>query len=170
MKATKTKIKSEGDRKPVIMTEIVLPSHTNALGNIFGGVVMSWVDIAGAIAAMRYARSPVVTVSIDYLHFIAPIKIGYTVKITAEVTFVGRTSMEVEILVDSENSITGDVRRATSAYLTYVAIDDKGRPKPAPPYLPKTAAEKRAYKDAEKRRARRLEWVKTPVVANPRRG
>jgi acyl-CoA hydrolase len=101
----------------------------NALGTIFG-VVMGWVDIAGAIAAQRYARSPVVTVSIDYMHFIVPIKIGYTVRIRANVTYAGKTSMETEILVDAENTFTGEVRRATSAYLTYVAIDEFGPPAP----------------------------------------
>src|SRR5271156_5930299 len=87
--------------EPVVMTELVLPSHTNALGTIFGGVVMGWIDIAGAIAAQRYARSPVVTVSIDHLHFIVPIRIGYTVKVQARVTYAGKTSMEVEVLVDA---------------------------------------------------------------------
>src|SRR3954462_15689149 len=109
------------DLSPVIMTELVLPGHTNALGTIFGGVVMGWIDIAGAIAAQRYCRTPVVTVSIDHLHFIVPIKIGYTVRIMATVTYAGRTSIETEVLVDAENAITGDVRRATNAFLTYVS-------------------------------------------------
>jgi len=151
-------VKKAGQREPVIMTEIVLPSHTNALGTIFGGVVMGWIDIAGAIAAQRYARAPVVTVSIDYLHFIVPIKIGYTVQINAHVTYVGNTSMEVEVLVDAENSTTGDVRRATKAYLTYVAVDEFGRPKKVPPFVPGNAQEKKRYKEAEKRRAQRLTW------------
>lgn len=148
------------DRTPVLMTEIVLPSHTNALGTIFGGVVMGWIDIAGAIAAKRYSRSNVVTVSIDYLHFIVPIKIGFTVLIHAEVTFSGKTSMEAEVLVDAENSATGDIRRATTAFLTYVAVDEFGRPKPVAPYVARNAEEKKALKEAERRRDRRLEWVK----------
>jgi len=148
------------DRSPVIMTELVLPSHTNALHTIFGGVVMGWIDIAGAIAAQRYCRSPVVTVSIDYLHFIVPIKIGYTVKIRAEVTYAGKTSMETEVIVDAENAITGEVRRATNAFLTYVSIDEYGRPKKVPVFTAKTAAEKKALAEAHKRRARRLEWLK----------
>src|SRR4051794_27648856 len=139
--------------EPVLMTELVLPSHTNAHGSIFGGVVMSWIDIAGAIAAQRYARSPVVTVSIDHLHFIVPIRIGYTVMIQARVTYAGRTSMEVECLVDAENTITGDVRRTTKAYLTYVAIDEFGRPKRVPEFTARTAAEKKELREAEKRRA-----------------
>ena len=145
------------DRTPVNMTEIVLPSHTNALGTIFGGVVMSWIDIAAAIAAIRYARSQAVTVSIDYLHFIVPIKIGHTVCISAEVTYVGKTSMEIEVVVEAENSITGQKRKATHAYLTFVAVDEYGKPKPVPPLVPRNEVEKKKYKEAEKRRARRLE-------------
>ncbi len=137
---------------------MVLPSHTNALGNIFGGTVMAWIDIAGAIATKRYSRSNVVTVSIDYLHFIVPIKIGYTVIIHARVSYVGHTSMEVEVSVDAENSATGEIRPATKAYLTYVAIDEHGRPKKVPPIVAETPAEKKKLKEAEKRRAQRLEF------------
>lgn len=159
MKET-TKSAAKSDRTPVHMTEIVLPSHTNALGTIFGGVVMSWIDIAAAIAAIRYARSQAVTVSVDYLHFIVPIKIGHTVRIQAEVTFVGKTSMEVEVIVEAENSITGQVRKATHAYLTFVAVDEYGKPKPVQPLSPRNEAEKKKFKEAEKRRARRLELSK----------
>lgn len=140
------------------MTEIVLPSHTNALGTIFGGVIMGWIDIAGAIASVRYARSPVVTVSIDYLHFIVPIKIGFTVLIHADVTFAGKTSMETEVLVEAENSLTGEVRKATQAYLTYVAVDEFGRPKPVPPFTPQGTEAIRKYREAQKRRMNRLKW------------
>ncbi len=147
------------DRSPVIMTELVLPSHTNALGTIFGGTVMSWIDIAGAIAAQRYCRSAVVTVSIDHLHFIVPIKIGYAVRIEARVTYAGTTSMETEVIVDAENNMTGERRRATNAFLTYVSIDDFGRPKKVQPFTAKTAAEKKALVEAQARRALRLEWI-----------
>jgi len=146
--------------EPVLMTELVLPSHTNALGTIFGGVVMGWIDIAGAIAAQRYAKSPVVTVSIDYLHFIVPIKIGYVVRVHANVTYAGRTSMETEIIVEAENSTTGEIRKATQAYLTYVAVDEFGRPKKVPTYVALSPEEKKAYKEAEKRRELRLSWIK----------
>lgn len=144
-------------RTPVLMTEIVLPSHTNAHGTIFGGVVMGWIDVAGAIAASRYSRSAVVTVSIDYLHFIVPVKIGYTVLIHADVTYAGKTSMEVEVLVEAENSITGEVRKATTAFLTYVAVDEFGRPKKVPPFVARNDAEKKRFHEAEKRRALRLQ-------------
>jgi acyl-CoA hydrolase len=141
---------------PVVMTELVLPSHTNANHTIFGGVVMGWIDIAGAIASQRYAKSSVVTVSIDHLHFIVPIKIGFVVVVTASLTYVGNTSMEVEVLVDAENTITGDVRRATTAYLTYCAIDEFSRPRKVAPYNPQTPEEKKHYREAQKRRELRL--------------
>lgn len=146
------------DDYSVLMTELVLPQHTNALGTIFGGVVMGWVDIAGAIAAMRYSRRPVVTVSIDSLHFIVPIKKGNTVLTKARVTSVGKTSMEVEVLVEAENSITGVTKEATHAFLTYVAVDDNGDPTPVPPFSPKTPEEQKRYNEAQKRRQDRLSY------------
>jgi len=152
----KTKGAVDSDLSPVLMTELVLPSHTNALGTIFGGVVVGWIDIAAAIAAQRYARSPVVTVSIDYLHFINPIKVGYTVKIKAQVSYVGTTSMEIEVDVEAENAITGDCRPATKAYLTFVAVDKNGKPTPVPAHKPKTAEEKEKRRQAEQRRKARL--------------
>lgn len=162
-KATVVAVKTEPIEKrtqlaePVLMTELVLPSHTNDLGTIFGGTLMAWIDIAGAIVARRYARNPVVTLSIDYLQFFVPIKIGYVVRTHAEITFVGRSSMEVEAIVEAENPITGEIRKATQAYLTYVAVDEFGRPKPVPPFTPKTAIDKKGFKEGEERRKRRLE-------------
>lgn len=138
------------------MTEIVLPSHANALGTIFGGVVMSWIDIAAAIAATRYARSPSVTVSIDYLQFFVPIKVGYTVQIEGQVTYAGRTSMEIEVRVDAENSITGKVELATHAFLTFVAVDEKGKPRAVAPFIPDTPEAKKKYNAAVKRKELRL--------------
>jgi len=145
------------DDYSVLMTELVLPQHTNALGTIFGGVVMGWIDIAGAIAAMRFARRPVVTVSIDSLHFIVPIKKGNTVLTKARVTWVGKTSMEVEVLVEAENSITGVVKKATHAFLTYVAVDDNGDPTPVPAFKPSSPEEAKRYQEALERRKNRLD-------------
>lgn len=147
------------DKRPVIMTEIVLPSHANALGTIFGGVVMSWIDIAAAIAATRYARSPAVTVSIDYMQFIVPIKVGYTVQIQAQITYAGRTSMEIEVKVDTENSITGVVEPATHAFLTFVAVDDLGKPCVVTPFIPETAEEKKKFQAAKLRKEQRLKFA-----------
>src|SRR6476659_6434670 len=106
----------------VTMTEIVLPSDTNALGTIFGGKIMSWIDIAAAISAGRYARRVVVTASIDALHFVAPVKVGHVVHIRAQVNFTSRTSMEVGVRVDSENPLTGELTHTAKAYATFVAL------------------------------------------------
>lgn len=140
----------------VIMTEIVLPSDANALGTIFGGKIMSWIDIAGAIAAGRHARRTVVTASIDALHFVAPVKVGHVVHIRALVNFAGRTSMEVGVRVDSENPISGETTHTATAYTTFVALDDHGRPTVIPPIVPETPDEKRRFEDAKKRRAARI--------------
>ena len=141
----------------VEMTEIVLPSHTNALGSIFGGQLMAWIDIAGAIASSRHARGVCVTASIDALHFVAPIKLGHYVRIRACVNYTGRTSMEVGARLEAEDPQTGACTHVATAYMTFVAIDGEGRPRPVPPVVPETSEEKRRYQDAELRRAARLQ-------------
>ena len=138
------------------MTELVLPSDTNALGTIFGGKVMSWIDIAAAIAAGRHARRVVVTASIDALHFIAPIKLGHYVHIRAMVNYAGHTSLEVGVRVDSENPLTGEMTHTSTAYTTFVALDDHGRPAAVPPINPTTPEEKRRFDEALRRRASRM--------------
>lgn len=140
----------------VIMTQIVLPSHTNALGSIFGGTVMSWIDIAAAIAAGRHSRKVVVTASVDALHFIAPIKLGQIVHVRAKVNFASKTSMEVGVRVDSENPLTGEMHHNVSAYTTFVALDQNGKPTPVPGVSPQSPDEKRRFKEAQKRRAARI--------------
>jgi acyl-CoA hydrolase len=145
----------------VIMTELVLPSHTNALGTIFGGQIMSWVDIAAAISAGRHSRRSVVTASIDALHFLAPVKLGHYVHIRASVNFASRTSMEVGVRVDSENPLTGEITHCSTAYTTFVALDDHGRPTPIPPITPGTADEKRRFEAAKKRREARVTLAET---------
>lgn len=144
----------------VTMTQLVLPSHTNALGTIFGGTVMSWIDIAAAIAAERHSRSLVVTASIDALHFIKPIKLGYIVTIKASVNFTSRTSMEVGCHVEAENPLTGEVSPAAKAYTTFVALDSNGKPKPVPAVDPQTDEEKRRFGDAKTRRENRIKEAK----------
>lgn len=140
----------------ITMAEMVLPSDTNALGTIFGGKVMAWIDIAGAITAGRHARRIVVTASIDALHFLAPVKLGHIVHIRAMVNFASRTSMEVGVRVDSENPITGEKTHTATAYTTFVALDDHGRPTPVPAILPQDADEKRRFEEAKKRRESRI--------------
>lgn len=138
------------------MTQLVLPSHTNSLGTIFGGTVMSWIDIAAAIAAQRHSNKVVVTASIDQLNFIAPIKKGWVVNLKASVNFASRTSMEVGVKVEAENPITSELFHTASAYLTFVAVDENGKPSAVPEVVPESEAEKRRFKDAKTRRQLRL--------------
>lgn len=138
------------------MTEMVLPQHTNSLGGVFGGVIMSWIDICGAIAAQRHSGHRVVTASIDYLQFVQPVLSGWTVNLRASVNYVGQTSMEVGVRVDAENPMTGAAFHTASAYLTFVALDEHMRPIPVPPVEPQTEVEKRRFLDAQKRRKARL--------------
>lgn len=141
----------------VTMTQIVLPSDTNALGTIFGGKIMAWMDIAAAIAAGRHARKVVVTASLDALNFVAPVKLGQVVQIQASVNYAGRTSMEVGVRVNSEDLLTGALAHTATAYTTFVALDDAGKPTAVPPILPTTDEEKRRFNEAKKRRASRVQ-------------
>lgn len=137
-------------------TEVVLPNDTNAYGNILGGKVMHMIDIAAAISAYRHCRKPVVTLSVDTLRFIHPIKMGHIVLLEACVTRAFGTSMEVEVLVCSEDTLSGERRKTSTAFLTFVAIDKEGRPSPVPPIVPETEEEKARYEEALERRKRRL--------------
>lgn len=139
------------------MSELVLPSHTNALDSIFGGVIVSWIDIAAAISAQRHARMPVVTASIDAMNFVAPVYKGWIVNLKAAVNFVSRTSMEIGVRVDAENPIMGKTFHTASAYLTFVALGTDGKPTLVPPVKPETAEQIRRFKAAEKRRQLRLQ-------------
>ena len=135
----------------VEMREMVMPHHTNAHSTIFGGQVMSWIDIAAAMTAQKHCQRPVVTVQIDSISFKAPIKIGYHVIIQAMVNYVGNTSMEIGVRVTSENPMTGDTRVTTRAYLTFVALDEFGKPIKVPELDPQTEDDKRRFQNAKKR-------------------
>jgi len=138
------------------MNELVLPTHTNALGTIFGGQVMAWIDVAAGMAAMRHARRQCVTASMDALDFIAPIRLGDLVNLKAMVNYVGRTSLEVGVRVEAEDPRVGERHHAASAYLTFVAIDADGHPVPVRPLEPSTPAERLRYDEAVARRQQRL--------------
>ncbi|HSS37649.1 MAG TPA: acyl-CoA thioesterase [Polyangia bacterium] len=136
--------------------QLVLPGLTNTHGTIFGGILMQWIDVAAGIAAGRHAGGPVVTASMDRLHFLGPVQLGEVVIVQAQVNFAARTSMEVGVRVLCENQKTAKQRQTTRAYLTFVALDDAGQPREVPPLHPETAQEKRRYADARRRRAVRL--------------
>lgn len=153
----------------VEMTEMVLPQHTNAIGSVFGGTVMSWVDIAAATAAMRHARCQVVTASVDALHFLAPVKLGWIVILKASVNFTGKTSCEVGVRVDAENPRTGERFHTATAYLTMVSVDSTGKPVPMPNITPETEQEKRRAREAKIRRESRLS-VKQAILGRGHEG
>ena len=141
----------------VTMTEMVLPTHTNALGSVFGGTIMSWIDIAAAISAQRHSSRPCVTASIDSIDFIAPVYRGWVVVLKACVNYVGKTSMEVGVRVEAQNSIEDKYFHMSSAYLTFVCLGNDGRPMSAPPLICESDLEKRRFEAASKRRKMRLD-------------
>ena len=138
-------------------SELALPTDANTLGFLLGGRVMHLVDLAGAMAAIRHARRPVVTVSIDHMSFLHPVHIGQLITLRSSVNRVFHTSMEVGVKVVVEDLLTGERRHTSSAYLTFVAIDAEGKPIPVRPVIPETEEEKLRYEEAGERRAHRLE-------------
>jgi acyl-CoA hydrolase len=164
MKASKSQEKPDSHvaGKPVSasrseMAEVVLPAQTNPLGKLLGGHVMHLVDIAAAMAAHRHSNSYVVTASVDYIDFRNPVSLGEIVMLKSQVNRVFHTSMEVGVEVYSENVLTGERKHTTSAYVTFVAIDENTRqPKAVRPLIVKTAEEKRRYEEAAERRKMRL--------------
>ena len=137
-------------------SEICLPNDVNTLGSMLGGHVMHLVDLCGAIAAIRLARSPVVTASVDQMTFLHPVRLGELVSLKARVNRVFRTSMEVGVKVWVENLQTGELKHTSSAYLTFVALDKAGNRVMLPQVLPETEEDQRRYAEAAERRAYRL--------------
>lgn len=138
------------------MRELVLPNDANILGNLLGGRLMHWVDIAGAMAASIHAQSVVATAVIDSVEFNEPVRVGEMIVLKAHLTWVGRTSMEVLVEVCSENYLTGNVKSTNRAYLTFVALDDNGKPKPVPGLIIESESDKAEFEEAIKRREQRL--------------
>jgi acyl-CoA hydrolase len=139
------------------MAEVVLPAQTNALGKLLGGHVMHLVDIAGAMAACRHANSYMVTASVDYIDFQNPVNLGEIVILKSHVNRVFHTSLEVGVEVYSEDILTGERKQTTTAYVTFVAIDEHTRqPKRVPPLILRTAEERHRWREAAKRREIRL--------------
>jgi acyl-CoA hydrolase len=139
------------------MTWIVMPGHTNALGTVFGGQVMAWIDVCAAVAAQRFARRSVVTASMDHLIFRAPIHQGDITVLQATVNWAGRSSMEVGVRVECEVPTTGERRHTSTAYLTFVALNNDQVPCALPELDLVSDAEKRRFQDAKERREHRLD-------------
>jgi len=138
------------------MTELVMPSDANPLGTAFGGRIVQWTDLAAGVCAMRHAGATCVTVSIDQLTFLAPVRIGHVALLRAQVNGVFRTSMEVGVEVVAENPFTGERHKCCDAFLSFVAIGPDKRATPVPPLLVATDEERRRERDARKRREARL--------------
>src|SRR6476660_8332523 len=139
------------------MTQIVMPMHTNGVaGVMFGGVMMQWIDVCAGVAAMRHAQGAVVTASIDRLDFLSPVQVGEIVVLQAQVNHAAKTSMEVGCRVETEDMRTSTRRYVTKAYLTFVAVDDHGKPRLIPPLELVTDDDRRRHADAALRRQDRL--------------
>ena len=140
----------------VTISQVMLPTDANVYGNVHGGVIMKLVDDAGAIVATRHSRSIVVTVAVDSMTFLSPIYVGNLVTFTAALSYVGRTSMEVEVLVEAEDPLTGAKTHTNTAYLVYVALDEDGRPTEVPSLISETDQERERITRGHKRQRVRL--------------
>jgi acyl-CoA hydrolase len=141
----------------VEMTELVLPNDTNQLGNLLGGRLMHWMDIAMAIAASRHTRMICVTASVDQLNFLKPVKLGEVIVLKASVNRVFNTSLEVGVKVFAENITSGTCIHTNSAYMTFVGLNAEGKPTAGRQVVPETEDELRRFEDALRRRNRRLQ-------------
>ena len=148
------------EKKPqdslVIMSELVLPNDTNTLGNLMGGKLMHWMDIAGAIASQKHCNCPVVTASVDNVSFANPIKLGNLLTIEAKLTRSFNTSMEVYLRIWGEDLSAQYKYLSNEAYMTFVALDPNGRPRKVPDLTPETEIEKKMHEGALRRRQLRL--------------
>lgn len=140
----------------VMMTELVLPQHTNQLGNLLGGQLMHWIDICAALAASKHSERVCVTASVDNIDFREPIKLGDVVTLLASVNRAFNTSVEVGVKVKAENYIKRKSLHTNSAYLTFVGVDENGKPVKTYEIIPETDEEKRRYEEALERRQQRL--------------
>jgi uncharacterized protein (TIGR00369 family) len=151
--------KMEGKRvrdSLTVLAQIMNPLDANPAGNVHGGVIMKLIDTIGGVVSVRHARANAVTASIDRLDFHYPLFVGDLVSLQASLNYVGKTSMEVGVRVESENLMTGEKRHIASAYMTFVALDRNNRPMPLPPLILETDDEVRRNREAKERRERRL--------------
>lgn len=138
------------------LTTFMQPEHSNSLGNVHGGVLLKLCDECGGIIAARHARRPAVTVTVDSVTFDQPVLVGRLLLIHGRITWVGRTTIEVELAVETENLLTGEVEHTNSAYFVYVALDDDRRSTPVPPLKLETEGEHRRFEEGERRQSMRL--------------
>ena len=144
----------------VIMHELILPNDTNNLDTVFGGKVMQYMDLCAAMSAYKFARTAVVTASVDRLDFLAPARVGDMLILKSSVNYSHNTSMEVGVHIDAENVKTGKRRHTASAYLTFVSLDSNGKPQKVDDIIPESDDEKRRYNEGKERHMQRLERLK----------
>ena len=137
-------------------TQVALPNDANILGNVLGGHIMHLIDLCGGLAAWRHARKPVVTASVDNISFLHPVRVGHVIILKSSVNRVFNSSMEVGVKVWVEDRSTGEVHHTSSGYLTFVALDENGRPVSVAPVLPETEDERRRFEQAGRHRDGRL--------------
>lgn len=136
----------------ITTARLMMPTDANVIGNVFGGAIMKYMDEVAAIVAWRHAGRNVVTASIDRMNFYAPVYVGNLLILKASVNFVGKTSMEIGVRIEAQDPSTRKGTHTGSCYLTYVALDEKGKPTPIPPLIPITAQEKKRFREALARR------------------
>ncbi len=153
--------------------QLMQPPDANLFGNVHGGTIMRLIDNAGSIAAFRHAHRNVVTASVDRIDFLTPVYIGNLIVLKASINFVSRSSMEVGVRAEAECLITGTRAHCASAFLTFVALDEQGKPCEVPKIIPETPDEKRRYAEGQRRHEERLRYVKktkeiAPICHIPR--
>lgn len=145
------------DQSRVTLSHLMGPESANTLGNVHGGYIMKLCDEAGGMTASKHARRPSVTVAVDSMTFLSPVKIGNLLTVTAEVSWTGRTSMETRVVVTAEDVISGLLTHTNTAYFVYVALGEDGRPTPVPPLLCETEEDRARMERAAARQALRLQ-------------
>src|SRR5213593_2715956 len=143
-----------------IISMQMLPSDVNPMGNVHGGTILKLVDVAAGVTALRHSRTQVVTASIDRMDFYHPVYVGNLLILKASVNYSGRTSVEVGVRIEAEDLKTGKVTHTGSSYVTYVALDDEGKPTEVPELVPHSAVEKKRWNEAKQRRTQRLQLLK----------
>jgi acyl-CoA hydrolase len=145
------------------MSQQMMPSDANPLGNVHGGHIMKLIDEAGGLAAMRHARRPVVTVTMDSIAFLSPVRVGHVLTLRASVNWVGKSSIEVGVRVEAENPVTGEITHTNSAYAVFVALDDQAKPCSVPPLALESDDDRRRWAEAEARQQIRLQRARKKV-------
>lgn len=148
----------------IVLTQLMGPGKANPIGHVHGGVIMKLCDEAGGMAATKHARRPSVTVVVDSMAFHSPVQVGDLVTVSAEITWVGRTSMETRVVVNAENVISGEITHTNTAYFVYVALDEQGKPTPVPAIICDTPEERERFERAESRQRYRLEQRRQGIL------